>query len=63
MSRTAMLVIVAASVGAILASRFMWWATNRSPLWAMAGGALLALVALLGALGIAWLFAYAAYGR
>ena len=59
----ALLVLVGAAVCAILASGFMWWATKRSPLWAMAGGALLALIALLGALGIAWLFAYAAYGR
>ena len=60
---TAVFVIVAAGVCALLASRFMWWATKRSAVWAMVAGSLLVLAAFAGALIIAWLFTRAAFGR
>jgi hypothetical protein len=58
-----LLVIVAAGVCALLASRFMWWATSRSPMWAMAAGVLLLFAILAGAIIIAWLFTIAEYGQ
>lgn len=58
---TVVLVAVAAVVCSILASMFMWWSTKRSALWAMAGGALLALFALAGAVVIAWFLTRAAF--
>ena len=58
---TGLLIAVAAVFGAVLASSFMWWATKRSALWAMAAGALLAFVALAGALVIAWLMTGAVF--
>ena len=60
---TAVFVIVAAGVCALLASRFMWWATKRSAVWAMVAGSLLVLATVPGALIIAWLFTRAAFGR
>jgi hypothetical protein len=59
---TGVLVIVAAGVCALVASRFMWWATSRSPMWAMAAGVLLLFAILAGAIIIAWLFTAAEYG-
>jgi hypothetical protein len=59
---TPVLVAAAAVVCAILASRFMWWATKRSAVWAMAGGSLLAFLALAGAIAIAWFMTRAVYG-
>jgi hypothetical protein len=58
---TGLLIAVAAVLGTVLASSFMWWATKRSALWAMAAGAILALVALAGALIIAWVMTWAAF--
>jgi hypothetical protein len=55
-------VVGAAGVCAATASWFMWWATKRSAVWAMAAGSLLALIALAGAVAIAWLLTRAAYG-
>ena len=59
---TGLLVIVAAGVCALLASRFMWWATSRSPMWAMAAGVLLLFAILAGAIIIAWLFTITEHG-
>ncbi len=50
------LVVIAAVTCAILASRFMWWATKRSAVWAMAAGSLLALLALGGGVVFAWFY-------
>ena len=57
------LIIATAGLCAVLASRFMWWATKRSALWAMAAGALLVAAVFAGAIVIAWLYTRAAYGR
>ena len=59
---TVILAIAAAGVCAILASCFMWWATKRSAIWAMAAGALLVVVIFAGAVVIAWLMTRSAYG-
>lgn len=54
---------IAAAVGcALVASWVMWRATERSALWAMMAGALLSLVALAGAVVIAWFMTRAAFG-
>jgi hypothetical protein len=58
---TRVIIAIAALAGAVLASRFMWWATKRSAVWAMAAGSLLAFVALAGALIIAWFLTRAAF--
>ena len=58
----ALLVVFAAGGCALAASWFMWWATKRSAVWAMAAGSLLAFIALLGAVVIAWFITRAAYG-
>jgi hypothetical protein len=58
----AILVIVAAGGLAIVASWFMWWATKRSALWAMAAGALLVFAVFAGAVVIAWFLTSAALG-
>jgi hypothetical protein len=60
---TALLVIVAAGVYAWLASRFIWWATRWSAVWAMVVGSLFVLAAFVGAAVIAWLLTRAAFGR
>jgi hypothetical protein len=57
------LVIATAGLCAWLASRFMWWATKRSAIWAMIAGALLVAAVFAGAIVIAWLYTRAAYGR
>jgi hypothetical protein len=49
-----MLAVAAAGGCALVASWFMWWATKRSAVWAMAAGSLLAFAALAGAIVIAW---------
>jgi hypothetical protein len=56
------LVIAVAGLAAVAASCFMWWATKRSAAWAMAAGSLMALIALVGAVLIAWALTRAAYG-
>ncbi len=56
------LIIASAGLCAWLASRFMWWATKRSALWAMFAGALLVMAVLAGAIIIAWVYTAAAYG-
>lgn len=60
--RIPILVVAASGVCAVIASWFMWWATKRSAIWAMAAGALLAVITLVGAVVIAWLMTRAAYG-
>jgi hypothetical protein len=59
---TSVLIAAAVVVCTVLASCFMWWATRRSAIWAMAAGALLAFIALAGALAIGWLVTRASYG-
>ena len=58
---TILAVMVAAGVLAALASVVMAWASNRSALWNMAFGGVLALAVLVGALVIAFLLTRAAY--
>jgi hypothetical protein len=50
-----LLVVVAAGALTALVARFMGWASRRSAAWSMAAGALLAVLALGGAVVIAWL--------
>ena len=57
-----LMIIAAAGLCAWLASRFMWWATKRSAIWAMFAGALLVIAVVVGAIVIAWLSTSAAYG-
>jgi hypothetical protein len=56
-------VLGAAAICTLAASWVMWWACRRSALWSMAAGAVLALLALAGALAIAWFMTSAAYPR
>ena len=58
-----LMVVVGAALCTLLVSRFMWWACRRSALWSMAAGAILAALALGGAVVIAWLMTKAWYGR
>ena len=57
------MVVVAAAALTALVSRFRWWACRRSAAWSMAAGAILAVVALGGAVVIAWMLTRAWYGR
>ena len=57
---TASAIVIAAGIVTLLVARFMWWACQRSAMWAMAAGALLAVLALAGAVAIAWLLTRAA---
>jgi hypothetical protein len=57
-----LLVVVAAGVGAVLASWFMWWASRRSALWTMAAGLLLTVMVFAIAVIVAWLVTRALYG-
>jgi hypothetical protein len=59
---TGILALVAVGGCAVVASWFMWWATKRSAVWAMAAGSLLAFCALVGAIAIAWFLTRAAFG-
>jgi hypothetical protein len=52
---TALIVIAGATLCGALASYVMWWATNRSGLWSLVAGAVLAIVTLLCAVVIGWL--------
>lgn len=58
-----LLVVVSVALCTLLVSRFMWWACRRSAVWSMAAGAFLALLALGGAVIIAWLLTRAWYGK
>jgi hypothetical protein len=58
-----LLVVVSAALLTALVSCFMWWACRRSAIWSMAAGALLAVLALGGAVVIAWLLTRAWYGK
>jgi hypothetical protein len=55
------LTLISACVLAVLASIVMSWASNRSALWNMAFGGVLALAVLVGALIIAYVFAWMVY--
>jgi len=59
---TTALIVAAVLASTVLASMFMWWATRRSAIWAMAGGSALAFVVLIGAVVIAYFIARAAFG-
>ena len=59
---TGILIIATAGLCALLASRFMWWATKRSAIWAMCAGGLLLIAVFVGAIIIAWLYTRAAFG-
>jgi hypothetical protein len=56
-----LLIVVAAALVTLLVSQFMWWACRRSAAWSMAAGAVLAVLALGGAVVIAWLLTRAWY--
>ena len=60
---TAALILVAVGLGTLVVSRFMWWACRRSAMWGMAAGAFLAVLALGGAVVVAWLLTRAWYGK
>ena len=60
---TLALILVVVGLSTLVVSRFMWWACRRSALWSMAAGALLAILALGGAVVIAWLLTRAWYGK
>ena len=57
-----LLIVLAVALAAAVVSRFMWWACRRSALWSMAAGAILAVLALGGAVAIAWLLTRAWHG-
>ena len=56
-----LLVFAAACLFGLIASVVMTWASNRSPLWNMVFGGVLALAVLAGALVIAILLTRTAY--
>ncbi len=60
---SAFAILAAVTIVTLLVSRFMWWSCRRSALWSMAAGALLAVLALGGAVVIAWLLTRAWYGK
>ena len=57
-----LLTVLGAALVTWVVSRFMWWACRRSAAWSMAAGAILAVLALGGAVAIAWLLTRAWYG-
>jgi hypothetical protein len=59
---TGIIILAAAGASAVLASMFMWWATKRSAIWAMAAGALGAFIVLAGAVVVAWFMTRAVFG-
>jgi hypothetical protein len=59
---TYFLILVVASAIALGASAVMSWASNRSPLWNMALGAVLAIVVFLGVLVFAYFFTRSSVG-
>jgi len=59
----AILIIAGAGLCAVLASGFMWWATRRSPMWAMLAGALLLAVVCTVAVIVVWWSTRAMFGR
>ena len=56
------LVVVGAALLTAVVSRFMWWACRRSAAWSMGAGVILAVLALGGAVVIAWLLTRAWFG-
>lgn len=60
---TGALVLIAVGLSTWLVSRVMWWACRRSAAWGMAAGAAMAVLALGGAVIIAWLLTRAWYGE
>jgi len=57
-----LLIVLGAALVTWVVSRFMWWACRRSAAWSMAAGAILAALALGGAIVIAWLLTRSWYG-
>lgn len=49
------ILVIAAGGGIVLVSVFMWWATRRNAVWAMAAGVMLGLIVVAAAVGFAWL--------
>jgi hypothetical protein len=58
-----LMVLIAVAGCALLASIGMAWASNRSALWNMVLGGVLAFVVLAAAILIAWLMTSATYNR
>ena len=59
--RAGILSLAIVAVCTMLAARFMWWATARSTIWAMAAGAFLAFLTLAGAVIVAWFMTRAVF--
>lgn len=59
----ALLTVLAAALVTAAVSCFMWWACRRSAAWSMAAGVILAVLALGGAVAIAWALTRAWYGQ
>ena len=57
-----LLIVLAAALVTAVVSRFMWWACRRSAAWSMVAGVILAVLAVGGAVVIAWLLTRAWYG-
>jgi hypothetical protein len=57
-----LLIVLAAALVTAVVSRCMWWACRRSAVWSMGAGVILAVLALGGAVVIAWLMTRAWYG-
>jgi hypothetical protein len=57
-----LLTVLGAALVTAGVSRFMWWACRRSAAWSMAAGVILAVLALGGAVVIAWLLTRSFYG-
>ena len=58
-----LLIVLAAALVTWGVSSFMWWACRRSAAWSMAAGAILAVLALGGAVVIAWMLTRAWSGK
>ena len=57
-----LVVILVAGLGAMLASRFMWWATGQSPVRMIAAGLLLTVIVFATVIVVAWLVTRSLYG-
>ena len=57
-----LLIVLGAALVTAGVTRFMWWACPRSAAWSMAAGVILAVLAVGGAVVIAWLLTRSFYG-
>jgi hypothetical protein len=57
-----LVVVLVAGLGAVLASWFMWWATQRSAVWMIAAGMLLTVLVFACVVVVAWLVTRSLYG-